>query len=829
MAKYPDKDEWIEEILIPDRATPILGGQPVWEGDRLVDGFANVSAGQLANRTRHLKNKVEQIEADIDGDSSPFIRKENNLSDLDDLQQAKYNLGLNLVDNTRDLDKPVSVLQQEALNNKVDKDDLANPDKGAAMVGRGVVAVDSIADLRALPEDQRKGGLRYLVKGYYAGSDIGGGEFVWRAEDMSTKVSSDPYQGLCVPPADDPSGVGGAWERVVANTTIQAAWFGTIPDSQAAAMSNTARLQSAIDLTPGGWTLRLSGIGFTWLDTVPALVTPGSLALHIDHPMTLAGGAGHTLKIIPHSSAWEATGGNAHRLILVTSSDVIVEDTNLIPNASHHYTMHEGFKYWHHNPNSALRTLRGHHGISVVGFDSLISNVVIRRNTITDCAAGINASGYYNSLSNSWDRASGLPDKGVYNFQAYGNKIVQAKSNGIIFIGSVIGAIARENTLEDCMYHPLRMYSGTTDCHFLSNKIYVDYDAVASRWNQEDLGYWVSDNPNFELYKIQRSSIRLGPGESDAPLINCSACDNMYYFAPGIVSDIYDNSISNSGLQITGTSEATVFHNNRIYNCPGIGIVTVGTVSVPADGQSNSSYEVKSNTITNNVGIGMLLRGPAAGRVAGNTFIDCSGESSIDEYQLNSRSTLLATYNLNNCAVEGNHFLSLRERQVDVFAFIGFGSSVENFSFLLRGNTFSGYTALEDEYQRRGHVSNSIYGDLFEAGVESDTGWGGLFQKPTANYLVSSEGAICLGVEVRSDDDNSDPTATSDVIVTLPENIRPAYGVTVVGRNYQDDSMHYVTIDPDTGEVKVIVPQGSTRPSRLRFTVTYLPRYPFQL
>src|SRR5690625_1588737 len=165
MAKYPDKDEWIEEILIPDRATPILGGQPVWEGDRLVDGFANVPAGQLANRTRHLKNKVEQIEADIDGDSSPFIRKENNLSDLDDLQQAKYNLGLNLVDNTRDLDKPVSVPQQEALDNKVDRDDLANPDMGAAMVARGVVAVESYSALTQLPAGQRKPDLRYLVCG----------------------------------------------------------------------------------------------------------------------------------------------------------------------------------------------------------------------------------------------------------------------------------------------------------------------------------------------------------------------------------------------------------------------------------------------------------------------------------------------------------------------------------------------------------------------------------------------------------------------------------------------------------------------------------------
>ena len=45
------------------------------------------------------------------------------------------------------------------------RQDLANPDKGAAMVARGVVAVDSIADLLALPEGQRKVGLRYLVKG----------------------------------------------------------------------------------------------------------------------------------------------------------------------------------------------------------------------------------------------------------------------------------------------------------------------------------------------------------------------------------------------------------------------------------------------------------------------------------------------------------------------------------------------------------------------------------------------------------------------------------------------------------------------------------------
>lgn len=131
MARYIDKDHWEEEILIPNTSTPILGGQPVWEGDRLVDGFANVSPAILADRTRHLKNKIENIEDGIDSDFSSFIRKEDNLSDLEDLQQAKYNLGLNLVDNTRDADKEVSGPQQESLDTKVDKE-----------VGRGLSTYD---------------------------------------------------------------------------------------------------------------------------------------------------------------------------------------------------------------------------------------------------------------------------------------------------------------------------------------------------------------------------------------------------------------------------------------------------------------------------------------------------------------------------------------------------------------------------------------------------------------------------------------------------------------------------------------------------------------
>lgn len=71
--------------------------------------------------------------------------------------------------------------------------DLSDPDKGAAMVARGVVAVDSIADLLALPAGQRKEGLRYLVKGYHpplnylAQPFFGGGVLYWDAARSATE------------------------------------------------------------------------------------------------------------------------------------------------------------------------------------------------------------------------------------------------------------------------------------------------------------------------------------------------------------------------------------------------------------------------------------------------------------------------------------------------------------------------------------------------------------------------------------------------------------------------------------------------------------------
>lgn len=92
----------------------------------------------------------------------------------------------------------------------------------AGQVARGVVAVDSIADLLALPEGQRKEGLRYLVKGYHAGSDVGGGTFYW---DPASVIPVDGGVFFSV------AGVAtGRWIRILEDGAVHTDYYGPSKD-----------------------------------------------------------------------------------------------------------------------------------------------------------------------------------------------------------------------------------------------------------------------------------------------------------------------------------------------------------------------------------------------------------------------------------------------------------------------------------------------------------------------------------------------------------------------------------------------------------------------
>lgn len=121
MGQYKGKVEWRDSIYIVDSHTKILGGDPEWSNDQGVDGFANISAAQLTDRTNYLRAEVNAISYRVDSALESFMQGDNNLSELTDPAQARYRLGLGLVDNTRDRNKPISDYQRVEFNKKVDK------------------------------------------------------------------------------------------------------------------------------------------------------------------------------------------------------------------------------------------------------------------------------------------------------------------------------------------------------------------------------------------------------------------------------------------------------------------------------------------------------------------------------------------------------------------------------------------------------------------------------------------------------------------------------------------------------------------------------------
>lgn len=160
-------------------------------------------AESIASDAKDIADNAEQVALGVDGKaqealdhSEQALRDINNKRDIDDNVFDEYvsvksggtvrgrmsydGDGLQIEQVLEDGTQQNFTLPKNGEGGEIVlKQELANPDMGASMVARGVVAVASIADLLSLPDGQRREGLRYLVKGYHSGSNIGGGEFYW--------------------------------------------------------------------------------------------------------------------------------------------------------------------------------------------------------------------------------------------------------------------------------------------------------------------------------------------------------------------------------------------------------------------------------------------------------------------------------------------------------------------------------------------------------------------------------------------------------------------------------------------------------------------------
>jgi hypothetical protein len=122
------------------------------------------------------------------------------------------------------------------------KSDLSNPTdpaKGAAILGRGIVAVDSIADLLAIPESARREDLRYLVKSFY--SDLPIEHAFYQYDPTYSKVNHNG--GTILDPSHTSApGQSGWWESTDTGTgcfvmmnadalPLNVLWFGARNDT----------------------------------------------------------------------------------------------------------------------------------------------------------------------------------------------------------------------------------------------------------------------------------------------------------------------------------------------------------------------------------------------------------------------------------------------------------------------------------------------------------------------------------------------------------------------------------------------------------------------
>lgn len=122
----------------------------LYELFRAIAGVTNQNGQAISDA---ISNVTTQLTEDINQAIAGAMQKSANLSDLTDTDEAKDNLGLGNVDNTSDMDKPISSAAQTELDKKVDKannlSDLQDTATARDNLGLGTAAIADVVGTMA--------------------------------------------------------------------------------------------------------------------------------------------------------------------------------------------------------------------------------------------------------------------------------------------------------------------------------------------------------------------------------------------------------------------------------------------------------------------------------------------------------------------------------------------------------------------------------------------------------------------------------------------------------------------------------------------------------
>lgn len=489
---------------------------------------------------------------------------------------------------------------------------------------------ESVADLTASGSQGRYDGEQVHLLGYFtSGPGIGGGKLYW---DAASSASADNGTIFAVTGV-----VTGRWKRPIEGV-VELEWFGIIGDG---VTTEDAKVRAAIAATPTGGTLLMPSRQMTVLLDIPTGQGLWPAAAVFDKAMRVKGSWSCLFKLKDFTASYVTYAGVSNpglSVFRIKSSGVDIGWINIDPNSDNHYETVGPDKVWEEGPGGK-RPPNGFLVIPDIGAAN-IEDVKIHDCRVYRPLGGFVASGTLSLGGPSLDEPTfftgQLATDTVVGCEFFNNTVELARGNDHIFVSGVRDSIIRNGYSLNSMYHQARIYAGCENCHIYDMDAYVDYTAIAARWNPTDNGYWRTSNPagvGAAAYKIERSGYAIGSTSASTSansgnIRRCSVRNSRIKYADNTsgsaIADFTQNTMASFFSWVV--TNGIVFEGNESYNSPAHGLGAIISVTDPFN-TTAQGIVFSNNTIVNagrramhSIGAGFVF--------TENRFINCGTEGS---------------------------------------------------------------------------------------------------------------------------------------------------------------------------------------------------------